>query len=66
MTRSTLSVSLVNGDTDGDNAITLFDYLVLDGLFGRRNQAMADLDGDNEVTLFDYLIIDGSFGAQGD
>ncbi len=57
-------VSLVNGDADGDNAITLFDYLVLDGAFG-SSEPMADLDGDGAVTLFDYLVIDAGFGAAG-
>ncbi len=60
-----VNVQLINGDADGDNEITLFDYLVLDNAFGQAHP-MADLDGDGEVTLFDYLIIDGSFGARGD
>ncbi len=58
------AVALINGDADGDNAITLFDYLVLDGAFGTASP-MADLDGDGSVTLFDYLVIDASFGAVG-
>ncbi len=61
---ATVNFSLVNGDADGDNAVTLFDYLVLDGAFGTAD-AMADLDGDGAVTLFDYLIIDRTFGATG-
>ncbi len=60
-----LNVSLINGDADGDNQITLFDYLVLDGAFGTA-LAQADLDDDGQVTLFDYLVVDSSFGAQGD
>ncbi len=59
-----VALSFINGDADGDNQVTLFDYLVLDGAFGQAH-TMADLDGDGQVTLFDYLIIDGSFGAQG-
>ncbi len=59
-----IAVSLVNGDADGDNQITLFDYLVLDAQFGLGDK-MADLDGDGTVTLFDYLVIDKSFGAVG-
>ncbi len=58
------NVSLVNGDADGDNQVTLFDYLALDGAFG-TNAAYADLDDDGQVTLFDYLIVDSAFGAQG-
>ncbi len=57
-------LSFVNGDADGDNQVTLYDYLVLDSLFGQAN-SMADLDGDGQVTLFDYLIIDSNFGAMG-
>ncbi len=59
-----VNFNLINGDADGDNAVTLFDYLVLDGQFGSAD-AMADLDGDGAVTLFDYLIIDRNFGATG-
>lgn len=61
-----IHVELVNGDADGDNSVTLFDYLVLDGQFGVQNTLWADLDGDGEVTLFDYLVVDATFGAQGD
>ncbi len=61
---SPFGVNLTNGDADGDNAVTLFDYLTLDGQFGHAD-LMADLDDDGTVTLFDYLIVDGSFGAAG-
>lgn len=59
------TLQLVNGDADGDNQVTLFDYLVLDGNFGGTD-FMADLDADGQVTLFDYLIIDAVFGARGE
>ncbi len=62
---TSLSVSLANGDADGDNQINLFDFVVLDQHFDTSN-AMADLDGSGQVNLFDYVIIDENFGAQGD
>ncbi len=54
--------SLANGDTDGDGAVTLFDYLTIDGAFGNTG-GLADLDMDGAVTLFDYLVVDRFFGA---
>ncbi len=59
-----LDLRFINGDVDGDNSITLFDYLALDAVFGMVD-ADADLDGDGQVTLFDYLIVDRNFGAVG-
>lgn len=56
---------LTNGDADGGNSVNLFDFVVLDSLFGSSN-AMADLDGDGNVNLFDYAIIDQNFDALGD
>ncbi len=60
-----VNVSLVNGDSDGDNQVNLFDFVVLDINFGKAH-AMADLDGSGTVNLFDYVIIDTNFGAQAD
>ncbi len=59
-----VQIGLVNGDADGDNTISLFDFLTLDSLFGTQDP-MADLDGDGTVTLFDYMVIDSAFGARG-
>ncbi len=59
-----VQMDLINGDADGDNIITLFDFLTLDSLFGTADP-MADLDGDGAVTLFDYLLVDSAFGARG-
>ncbi|MHB1461643.1 MAG: dockerin type I domain-containing protein [Armatimonadota bacterium] len=53
---------LVNGDANGDGAVNLFDYVVLDTHFN-SNDPMADLDGDGSVNLFDYVVVDQSFGA---
>lgn len=66
-----VNVSLVNGDIDGDNEITLFDFGGLVAAFGSipgdsNWNAEADLDGDEEVTLFDFGILVRNFGAIGD
>lgn len=66
-----VDVSLTNGDIDGDNEVTLFDFGELVAAFGALPgddnwNPNADLDGDAEVTLFDFGILVGSFGAIGD
>jgi hypothetical protein len=63
--------SLVNGDIDGDNEVTLFDFGSLVAAFGSipgdaNWNAEADLDGDEEVTLFDFGVLVSNFGAIGD
>ena len=65
------TVSLVNGDIDGDNAVTVFDYDALSAAFdsapGDANwNPAADLDGDLAVTVFDYDILSQNFDRQGD
>ncbi len=66
-----VNVSLTNGDIDGDNEITLFDFGALVAAFGSMPgdsnwNADADLDGDEEVTLFDFGVLVRNFGAIGD
>jgi hypothetical protein len=63
--------ALVNGDVDGDNEVTLFDFGALVAAFGSMPgdsnwNPDADLDGDEEVTLFDFGILVSNFGAIGD
>jgi len=65
------SVLLVNGDVDGDNAVTVFDYDRLssayDSQIGEVNwNADADLNGDGAVTVFDYDILNRNFDRTGD
>lgn len=65
------AVSLMNGDIDGDNEVTLHDFGLLVRAFGTVPgdalwDANADLDGDGEVTLFDFGIVVGSFGLSGE
>ena len=63
--------TLTNGDIDGDNEVTLFDFGKLVAAFGSMPgdsnwNPDADLDGDAEVTLFDFGILVQNFGAIGD
>lgn len=62
---------LTNGDIDGDNEVTLFDFGQLVSAFGSTPGDIAwnpnaDLDGDEEVTLIDFGILVSNFGAIGD
>ncbi|MBS1705896.1 MAG: hypothetical protein JST40_08480 [Armatimonadetes bacterium] len=71
---------LVNGDIDGDNAVTVFDYLILSDYFDKSMMdedwdtvgangfapSDTDLDGDGTVTVFDYVILVNSFDQFGD
>ncbi|GIV15555.1 MAG: hypothetical protein KatS3mg022_0990 [Armatimonadota bacterium] len=72
LTAGTLAdFSLTNGDIDGDNEVTLFDFGALVASFGTvpgdgNWNPEADLDGDEEVTLFDFGILVRNFGAIGD
>lgn len=66
-----LSWRLFNGDIDGDNEVTLFDFGQLVSAFGTMPgdsgwNPNADLDGDEEVTLFDFGILVRNFGLIGD
>ncbi len=66
-----VDVALTNGDIDGDNEVTLFDFGALVAAFGSMPgdsnwNSEADLDGDQEVTLFDFGVLVRNFGAIGD
>ncbi len=70
-TTGAVSVSLVNGDIDGDNEVTLYDFAALVQAFGSSSgdpnwNPNADLDGDGEVTLYDFGILVSSFGLSGE
>ncbi len=65
-----LYFTLLNGDCDGDNEVTLFDFGIVVNAFGSTPNdpnwdPRADLDGDLEVTLFDYGIVVRNFGQIG-
>jgi len=65
------ALSLINGDIDDDDAVTVFDYDLLSQAFDAApgsptwNPA-ADLDGDGAVTVFDYDILSQNFDQSGD
>ncbi len=64
------TLTLLNGDIDGDNEVTLFDFGALTNAFGSvpgdpNWNPDADLDGDDEVTLFDFSILTANFGLIG-
>ncbi len=65
-----LSTTLVNGDVDKDNSVTIFDYIQLSVAFDTSIgdssfNANADLDGDDSVTIFDYIILSANFDKEG-
>jgi hypothetical protein len=70
-----------NGDADGDDSVSILDYLAISAVFGAQRTdanwlvfdntigcrpADCDLDGDDEVSILDYLIMSANFGLQGD
>ncbi|MDW8320829.1 MAG: hypothetical protein RMM08_05660, partial [Armatimonadota bacterium] len=65
-----VSLTMLAGDADDDNEVTLFDFGLLVQAFGsvrgdsNWNQAV-DFDGDEEVTLFDFGILVQNFGETG-
>lgn len=66
-----LNFSLINGDVNGDNEVSLGDFAALVAAFGTGPgdggwNPNADLDGDEEVGLSDFGILVRSFGLQGD
>lgn len=60
-----LDFSLMNGDVDGDNEVTVGDHSILSSQFGTPGPE-ADLNGDGEVDIGDYSILSSNFGAVGD
>lgn len=66
-----LVVEPLNGDVDGDDAVTSFDLNALSDAFdSHRGQPTwsesADLDGDGAVTVYDYGIVCKNFDQVGD
>lgn len=62
----------INGDIDGDNAITVFDYKILSDAFDIYDETdpnynpYADLDGWPGVSVYDYAILSQNFDLIGD
>ncbi len=64
---ATATVTLINGDVDGDNSVTIFDYIDLSSNFDVvGTNVPGDLDEDGQVTIFDYIILSDSFDKFGD
>lgn len=68
---SGVNYSLVNGDCDGDNEVTLVDAGLISALFGLAvgdvgYDPMVDLNDDGEINLVDYGIMSARFGQAGD
>ncbi|MBS1706463.1 MAG: hypothetical protein JST40_11345 [Armatimonadetes bacterium] len=78
----TLSFSrtLLGGDVDGDQSITIFDYVILSEYFDKSAADSdwrmvgangfapidADVDGDGSVTIFDYEMVSRHFDMNGE
>lgn len=74
-----LPFSLVCGDIDLDNSVTVFDYIELSMAFDKDSTMTdwaadvegirpvdCDLDLDGSITVFDYIILSNSFDKSGD
>lgn len=66
-----VDVTLLNGDIDGDNEVTLMDFGELLAAFGATPEDVrwnpdADLNGDETVDLLDFGILVRNFGAVGE
>ncbi len=78
---SGLDATLQNGDIDGDNIVSILDYIALseafeavsdvDGNFETEDPSPnwnpnADLDGDDVVSVLDYITLSNNFDREGD
>lgn len=68
---SGLQVTLLNGDCDGDNEVSIGDFALLSGSFGLEAgnpgfDERADLNGDESVDIGDFALLSGNFGEVGD
>lgn len=66
-----VNASLINGDTTGDNVISLADFSAIRSAFGSTAASgnwnpNADLNGDGTVSLGDFSIMRTNFGLIGD
>lgn len=69
--RNQTSFSLLNGDCDGDNEVTIGDYAILSSAFGSCEgdpnwDPRADLNCDGCVDIGDFAILSANFGQAGD
>lgn len=66
-----VSAYLLGGDADGDNEVTIFDYILLSQAYGSLEgdsfwNPDVDFDFDGGVTMFDYIELSKNFGKVGD
>lgn len=66
-----LAATLENGDVNGDNAVSISDFLVIRSVYGTTRTSPnwnenADLNGDGSVGIADFLILRARFGSSGD
>jgi hypothetical protein len=64
---SDLTINLINGDIDGDDSISILDYISLSAAFGTELGSpgwnpLNDLDGDDLVSILDYIILSSNYG----
>lgn len=62
---SGVNFSLINGDLDDDNEVSIGDYAIMSGNFGNPGP-IGDVNGDGEVDIADFAIISLNFGLTGD
>jgi hypothetical protein len=62
---SGLSFSLLNGDINGDNVVSIGDFNRLRAVFGTNTTGPEDLNGDGMVSIVDFNILRSSFGQIG-
>lgn len=71
VTQTGVNLSLINGDVDDDNEVTLVDFGLVSFAFGSIEGdpnwlAEADLNRDGEVNLVDVSIVSANFGQAGE
>lgn len=73
------TAELLGGDADGDNIVSILDYIALSSHFGKTSSASdwntntsgatpnsCDFDYDGEVSILDYVILSTNFDKEGD
>jgi hypothetical protein len=75
-----LTFSLIPGDIDGDNVVSIYDYIYLSDNFDKSSSdpdwmtagqggispMECDIDGDGVISIADYILLSENFEALGD